>query len=101
MKHVPKRRMANNGIYGVTSHSTLVNSFWSSPAQLHLDSEAHGTHWLISLFDILTAFKFKLSYDGRSVGRSVLVSGYHLGPATNYSVSSMEIILRYLRGILL
>jgi hypothetical protein len=29
--------------------------------------------------------KFKLIYDRQSVGQSVLVSGTHLGPATNFS----------------
>jgi hypothetical protein len=31
--------------------------------------------------------KSKLSYDRQSVGQSVLVSGTHLGPATNFSFS--------------
>jgi hypothetical protein len=29
--------------------------------------------------------KSKSSYDGRSFGQSLLVSGQHLGPANNYS----------------
>jgi hypothetical protein len=29
--------------------------------------------------------KLKLNYDRQSVGQSVLVSGIHLGPATNFS----------------
>jgi hypothetical protein len=33
-------------------------------------------------------FKLKLIYDRQSVGQSVLVSGAHLGPATNFSFSS-------------
>jgi hypothetical protein len=32
--------------------------------------------------------KLKLIYDRQSVGQSVLVSGAHLGPATNFSFSS-------------
>jgi hypothetical protein len=39
--------------------------------------------------------KSKLYYDRRSVGQSVLVSGTHLGPATNFS--SSLIIFRQLR----
>jgi hypothetical protein len=31
--------------------------------------------------------KLKLIYDRQSVGQSVLVSGAHLGPATNFSFS--------------
>jgi hypothetical protein len=31
--------------------------------------------------------KFKLIYDQQSVGQSVLVSGAHLGPVTNFSFS--------------
>jgi hypothetical protein len=31
--------------------------------------------------------KLKLIYDWQSVGQSVLVSGTHLGPATNFSFS--------------
>jgi hypothetical protein len=42
-------------------------------------------------------FKFKLSYDRRSVAQSALVSGHHLGPVTNFSFSSMVIIFRYLQ----
>jgi hypothetical protein len=30
-------------------------------------------------------FKFKLSYDRKSVSQSVLVSGHQLGPVTNFS----------------
>jgi hypothetical protein len=33
-----------------------------------------------------------LYYDRRSVGQSVLISSHHLGPATNSSISSTEII---------
>jgi hypothetical protein len=32
--------------------------------------------------------KLKLIYDRQSVGQSVLVSGAHLGPATNFTLSS-------------
>jgi hypothetical protein len=39
----------------------------------------------------------KLSYNRQSVGQSVLVSGHHLGLATNLYFFSMEIIGRYLR----
>jgi hypothetical protein len=35
-----------------------------------------------------------LTYDRQAVGQSLLVSGQHLRPATNFSFTSMEIILR-------
>jgi hypothetical protein len=40
-------------------------------------------------FDCLRKLKLKLKliYDLQSVGQSVLVSGTHLGPATNFSFS--------------
>jgi hypothetical protein len=41
--------------------------------------------------------KSKSSYNQRSVGQFVLVSGHHLRPMTKFSFSSMEIIFRYLR----
>jgi hypothetical protein len=41
--------------------------------------------------------KSKLSYDRRSIGRSGLVPGHHLGPSTNFSFTSMENILVHLR----
>jgi hypothetical protein len=39
---------------------------------------------------------FKLSYDRRSVSWSVLVSGHHMTPTTNFSFNSTENILRNL-----
>jgi hypothetical protein len=42
----------------------------------------------------------ELSYDRRSVGQSILVSGHHLAPATNFPFSSAEIIYRHLRFFL-
>jgi hypothetical protein len=36
--------------------------------------------------------KLKLIYDRQSVGQSVLVSGAHLGPATNLSFSSSPLL---------
>jgi hypothetical protein len=41
--------------------------------------------------------KSKLSYDRRSVGQSVMVSGHHLGPATDKSFIFMETIFRHSR----
>jgi hypothetical protein len=35
----------------------------------------------------MSKLKLKLNYDLQSVGQSVLVSGTHLGPATNFSFS--------------
>jgi hypothetical protein len=46
---------------------------------------------------LLITVKAKLSYDRRSVGQSILVSGHHLGPPTKFSFTSMENIFRYLR----
>jgi hypothetical protein len=43
--------------------------------------------------------KLKLIYDRQSVGQSVLVSGTHLGPVTNFSFSlkfSLEAVVRLL-----
>jgi hypothetical protein len=45
--------------------------------------------------------KSNLTYDRRSVGQSILVSGHHLRPATDLSFSSMEFVLRNLRGVFL
>jgi hypothetical protein len=39
---------------------------------------------IIILLYILYILKLKLNYDRRSVGQSVLVSGAHLRPATNF-----------------
>jgi hypothetical protein len=43
----------------------------------------------ISVWQIYTLYrlKLKLIYDRQSVGQSVLVSGTHLGPTTNFSFS--------------
>jgi hypothetical protein len=58
-----------------------------------------GLRWKYSNY-IRTVYhrlsKSKLCYDRRSVGQSVLVSGDHLGPATN-SFSSFLIIFKQLR----
>jgi hypothetical protein len=40
-----------------------------------------------------------LPYNRRLVVHSVLVSGHHLGPATNYSFTAMKIIFRHLGDI--
>jgi hypothetical protein len=37
---------------------------------------------------VFMKLKLKLIYDRHSVGQSVLVSGAHLGPVTNFSFSS-------------
>jgi hypothetical protein len=39
--------------------------------------------------------KSKLCYE-RRVGQSVLVSGHHLGPVTNFSFSSIEIFFGHM-----
>jgi hypothetical protein len=43
-----------------------------------------------------TWLKLKLNYDRQSVGQSVLVSGAHLGPATNFTFS-LKFSFRHLR----
>jgi hypothetical protein len=45
----------------------------------------------------IQASKSKLFYDRRSFDQCVLVWGHHLETATNFSSSSMEILLRHLR----
>jgi hypothetical protein len=44
----------------------------------------------------LNGTKPKLPYNRRSVGQSVLVSGHHPGPMTNFSFNSIENIFRHL-----
>jgi hypothetical protein len=39
----------------------------------------------------------EISYDWQSVGRSILVPGHHLGPATNFLFTSTENIFRHLQ----
>jgi hypothetical protein len=46
---------------------------------------AHFPYFEIKKMKLLK--KLKLYYDRQSVGQSVLVSGTHLGPATNFSFS--------------
>jgi hypothetical protein len=45
---------------------------------------------------LILQLKLQLIYDRQSVGQSVLVSGAHLGPVTNFSVL-LEISFRQLR----
>jgi hypothetical protein len=54
---------------------------------------------LTAASDLQLTFKLKseLSYDRWSVGQSVLVSGHHLGPAPNFSFTSMEDSFRHLQ----
>jgi hypothetical protein len=63
------------------SHSSLDRSYTWPPPRLR----------------VLTLPKSKSHYDWRSVGQSVLVSGPHLGPATNFSHPLTLIIFRQLR----
>jgi hypothetical protein len=49
---------------------------------------------------VLIPFKSKSHYDRQSVGQSVLVSGAHLGPATNFSFS-LRFSFRQLRLVIL
>jgi hypothetical protein len=58
----------------------------------------HGFHLRgLHILILWTRPKSKLFYDRRSVGQSVLVSGHHLGSATNFSFSFTEIIFRRFR----
>jgi hypothetical protein len=50
------------------------------------------------VFGAVLRAKSELFYDRRSIGQSVLVSGHHLGPATNFSFTFMEIIFKQLGG---
>jgi hypothetical protein len=45
---------------------------------------------------VMLLSKSKSFHDRRSVGQSVLVSGHHFGPTTNFSFSSTEMIYRHL-----
>jgi hypothetical protein len=51
------------------------------------DSETEGNLLMDSEVLAEHVVKSKLHYDRQSVGQSVLVSGAHLGPATNFSFS--------------
>jgi hypothetical protein len=52
------------------------------------DSQDYGGDILTRLHvGLKTLLKLKLIYDQQSVGQSVLVSGAHLGPLTNFSFS--------------
>jgi hypothetical protein len=53
----------------------------------HLSVHVSSDESILSLNVFAFAFKFKLSYDARLVGQSLLVSGYHLGPTNNISFS--------------
>jgi hypothetical protein len=60
--------------------------------------------WFVCLFVYVCASlcalvksKSKLSYDRRSVVQSILITGHHLRPATNFSFSSMEFVFRQIR----
>jgi hypothetical protein len=69
----------------------------------------HNTHSILNLLMPLNIAdtsqpnfspesKSKLSYDRRSFGQSVLISSHHLGPAINFSFTSIEILFRQLGG---
>jgi hypothetical protein len=64
------------------------------------ESLSHGsvlTVLLLGSYSGDTESKLKLSYDRRSVGQSILVSGHHLVPATNSSFTLMENLFRHLK----
>jgi hypothetical protein len=48
--------------------------------------------WIYTFTTLYVFFKSKSHYDRQSVGQSVLVSGAHLGPATNFP-SSLSFLL--------
>jgi hydrogenase maturation factor len=51
-----------------------------------IEHEKHLLHTVV-LIKVLMDLKLKLIYDRQSVGQYVLVSGTHLGPATNFYFS--------------
>jgi hypothetical protein len=55
-------------------------------------TQLHDTSLTISRLS-----KSESSYDRRSFGQSALISGHHLGPVTDISFSSLEIVLREMR----
>jgi hypothetical protein len=59
---------------------------------IHCDTRSNATPCEQCCYLVLSM----LSYDRRSVGQSILVSGHHLGPATNFSFTSMVIIFIHL-----
>jgi hypothetical protein len=86
-----------NRVTGIGELGTTlaVASNWST---FPSSSEVETFFWLPqSLNNPHQKPKSKLSYGRWSVGQSVLVSGHHLGPETNFSLTSMEHIFRHLR----
>jgi hypothetical protein len=68
------------------THSTPTNSIYPITTA---DLELSNKYW--------NTAKSKLSYNRRSVGQSVLVSGQHPGHPTSFSFPFTEIIFRYLQ----
>jgi hypothetical protein len=82
---------SNNQLRNLLPQTTALNNLPTNWPTTHLGVKGlclGPLHYIKS--------KSKLSYDRRSVGQSILVSGHQLGPATDLSFSSMEIIIRYL-----
>jgi hypothetical protein len=61
-------------------HLLLLPELWSYLSYFYWWS-------YFSLLELSPKFKSKSHYDRRLVGQSALVSGTHLGPATNFSFS--------------
>jgi hypothetical protein len=69
------------------SKSKLLYDWWSvslSWCWAH-SSTCDQIILLLNTLSIMISSQIKLYYDRRSVGQSVLVSGTHLGPVTNFS----------------
>jgi hypothetical protein len=75
----------------VTSHATPTKNM----EQVTVD-----TYYTSQVAYSVPALKSKLYYDRRSVGQSVLVSGTHLGPSTNFPPSLFNYFLT-VAGLLL
>jgi hypothetical protein len=73
-----------------TVYNSLYNCFWALPEQSLLGPSPAEitTIFYCLIWDVPNLkLKLKLIYDRQSVGQSVLVSGAHLGPVTNFSFS--------------
>jgi hypothetical protein len=96
-------RRGNDGII-MSAHYLSLWSLIQNKTFRRMDSVSVFSWHLLSWAHVDTASrpylrtpKPKLYYYRRFVGKSVTLSGHHLGPAIYFSFSSMEIIYRYLR----
>jgi hypothetical protein len=82
---------SNGAVYTTSIYKRFVVSVtvrsWLCPFQGTLQCGAWRS---LRTTNVGAKVKSKLSYGRRSVGQSVLVSGHHVGPTTNFSFPSME-----------